>query len=125
MYRARNVLVSLSLVGLVLLVSLEGLRADVTGSILGVVKDGSGAVLPGVSVTATHVSTGLIRSTQTDATGQYEILSLPIGNYKVEGSLSGFQSFVTTGIDLTVNEQRRVDITLQVGGVEQRIEVNA
>ena len=103
-----------------LLVSVDGLRAHVTGSILGVVKDPSGGVLPGVSVTATNVRTGLIRSTQNDPSGQYQILSLPLGNYKVEGSLSGFQSFVTTGIDLTVNEQRRVDITLLVGGVEQR-----
>ncbi len=125
MYRPRNVSTSLSLVGFVLLLSTEGLRADVTGSILGVVKDSTGGALPGAAIKATNVSTGLSQSTQSDATGQYQILSLPAGNYRLEASFSGFQTFVGSGIDLTVNEQRRVDIVMKVGTQQERVEVLA
>ncbi len=106
-------------------VLLRGLQADVTGSIFGEVKDSSGSLLSGVAIVATNVSTGLMRSTQSDTMGHYQILSLPVGNYKVDASFAGFQNFVSTGIDLTVNEQRRVNIVLQVGDVGQRIEVSA
>jgi hypothetical protein len=114
----------LSLVVMALLLA-PVLRADVTGSILGTVTDSSSAVLPGVEVVATNLETNLRQSTRSDAVGQYRVLALPVGRYKVEGSFSGFQKFLETGIDLTVNEQHRVDIVLQVGNVEQQIEVSA
>src|SRR5262249_197433 len=60
---------------------------------------------------------------RSDAVGQYRVLALPVGRYKVEASLSGFQKFLVSGIDLTVNEHRRVDVVLQVGNMEQRVEV--
>ena len=101
------------------------LRGDVTGSILGVARDTSGGVLSAVTVTATNVETDLKQSARTDSNGEYRILALPVGKYKVEASLTGFQTFVTTGIDLTVNEQRRVDIVLQLGSVAQSVEVKA
>src|SRR5579871_6262636 len=103
----------------------SSLRADVTGSILGTVTDPSSAVLPGVVVTATNLETNLVRSTRSEATGQYRILALPAGKYKVEASLTGFQKFVETGIEVTVNEERRIDVVLQVGSVEQQVEVSA
>ena len=101
------------------------LRADVTGSILGTARDSSSAVLPGADIVATNLETNLSQRTRSDAFGQYRILALPAGRYKVEASLSGFQKFLVTGVDLTVNEQHRVDIVLQVGNVEQQVEVNA
>jgi hypothetical protein len=76
-------------------------------------------------VIATNLDTGLSEATTSDPTGQYRILALPVGRYRLEATLAGFQKFVTTGIELTINEQRRVDITLQVGAVEQQIEVSA
>jgi Carboxypeptidase regulatory-like domain len=100
-------------------------RADVTGSILGIVRDPTGAVIPGASVTATNVDTNQARTATSDGAGEYRILALPVGRYKIEASNAGFQKFITTGIDLTVNAQRRVDVTLQVGAVEQQIEVTA
>lgn len=100
-------------------------RADVTGSILGIVRDATGAVVPGVTVTATKLDTNESRTATSDGTGEYRILALPVGQYKVEASNPGFQKFITTGIDLTVNAQRRVDVTLQVGAVEQQVEVTA
>ena len=101
------------------------LMADVTGTILGVVTDPSSAVMQGVQVTATNVDTNLSTETTTDATGQYRILSLPVGRYKVEATSPGFQTFVETGVVLTVEEQRRVDIVLRVGATQQEVSVNA
>jgi len=103
----------------------SGVRADVTGSILGVVRDPTSAVIAGVQITVTNTETNQTQSTQSDGTGQYRILALSVGSYRLEASAQGFQKFVTTGIDLTVNEQKRVDITLQVGSIEQAVEVNA
>jgi hypothetical protein len=102
-----------------------GLKADVTGSILGTASDSSSAVLQGVVVVATNLETNLSQSTRSDAAGQYRILVLPVGKYKIEATLPGFQKFLETGIDLTVNEQHRVDIVMQVGNVSQEVEVNA
>ena len=100
-------------------------RADVTGSILGVVRDASGAVVTGVTITATNAGTNQARNTTSNSTGEYRILALPVGRYTIEATNPGFQKFISTGIELTVNEQRRLDITLQVGGVEQQVEVTA
>src|SRR5437660_5547648 len=94
------------------------LKGDVTGSILGAVTDAGAGVLPGVQVTATNLETNQRQSTRTDNVGQYRILALPVGKYKVEAAAPGFQKFVETAIDVTVNQQRRVDIVLQVGNVE-------
>jgi hypothetical protein len=100
-------------------------RADVTGSILGIVHDASGAVIAGVTVTATNAGTNQTRSTTSDVTGEYRLLALPVGRYTIEATQPGFQKFITTDIDLSVNAQRRVDVTLQVGAVEQQVEVSA
>jgi Carboxypeptidase regulatory-like domain len=101
------------------------LHADVTATLQGFAHDPSSAAMPNVKVTITNIETNLTRSTVTDATGEYRFLSLPIGTYTIEAELSGFQKFVATGIVLTVDQQRRVDIALQVGSLQQRIEVSA
>jgi hypothetical protein len=108
------------------LLSVAGhLFADVTGSILGVVRDATSAVIPNVQITATNVDTNLRRTALSDSSGQYQILVLPTGKYTIEASAPGFQKFVATGLVVTVNEQRRVDVTLQVGAIEQQVEVSA
>src|SRR5579872_3151586 len=80
------------------------LLADVTGSILGTVRDPSAAVIQGVRIVATNVDTNLVTEAITDPAGQYRILSLPVGHYTVQASFSGFQAFVATGIVLSVDE---------------------
>ncbi|HXJ42475.1 MAG TPA: carboxypeptidase regulatory-like domain-containing protein, partial [Bryobacteraceae bacterium] len=99
--------------------------ADVTGMILGVITDASSAVIQGVRVTATNVDTNLAVEATTDAGGQYRILSLPAGRYKVQAAFSGFQTFIETGVVLTVGEQRRVDVVLKVGATQQEVSVSA
>ncbi len=86
-------------------------------------NDQSGAVLPGVRVVATNLQTNLRQEALTDSAGQYRILALPVGKYRIEAALTGFQKFVATEIVLDVNEQHRLDITLQLGSLEQTIEV--
>jgi hypothetical protein len=101
------------------------LAADVTGSILGTVRDPTAAVIAGVRVVATNLQTNQSQETVSSPVGEYRILALPVGKYKLEAAAAGFRTFVVTAIDLTVNEQRRIDITLEVGSVEQQIEVSA
>ena len=102
-----------------------GLHADVTGMIFGNARDGSGAAVPNAKITVTEVRTNLVRSTLTDAAGEYRFLSLPVGAYSVEAELTGFQKFVAEKIELTVDQQRRVDVTLQVGNMQQIVDVVA
>src|SRR5215471_9588806 len=97
--------------------------AQATAQISGIVKDSSGAVLPGVEITATQTETGIARTTVTNETGFYVLPSLPLGPYKVEAALAGFRTFVQTGIVLQVNSNPVVDVALQVGQVSEIVEV--
>jgi hypothetical protein len=122
-FRSFVVFFKLSLLGCGLCAAL--LRADITATILGNTRDISGAALAHAKITVTNVETNLTRSTLSDTTGEYRFLSLPVGTYTVEAELSGFQKFAAGNIVLTVDQQRRVDITLQVGSLQQRVEVSA
>src|SRR6266852_667984 len=118
-------LMSALLLVLVTLVSPSLIRADVTGSILGVVRDKTQAVMVGVHIVATNVENNLSRDTTSAADGSYRFLALPAGTYKVTATVSGFRQYTTTNIDVRVNDQLKIDITLQVGSVQQAIEVSA
>jgi hypothetical protein len=99
--------------------------ADVTGSILGVVRDSTNAVIAGASVKATQVDTNFTKTTTSGADGTYRILALPAGTYKVTVEAAGFQLYTATDIDLKVNDQLRIDATLQVGSVQSQVTVEA
>src|SRR5438552_2299432 len=101
------------------------LRADVTGSILGVVHDRTQAVVAGARIVATNVQTNFKQDTASAADASYRILALPAGNYKLTATAPGFQQFITTDIDLKVNDQLRIDVTLEVGSVQQEVSVTA
>lgn len=100
-------------------------RADVTGSILGVVRDKSQAVIAGARVVVTNTETNQTRETASAADGTYRFLALPAGPYKLTVTASGFQQFVAADIDLKVNDQQRIDATLEVGSVQQEVNVEA
>ena len=93
------------------------------GSILGTVTDTSGAVLPGATVKVKNAGTGLERTTQTTAEGNYTISELPIGAYSVTVSQAGFQTSVTSNVAVDVSTERRVDISLKPGEVADTVEV--
>ena len=82
--------------------------------ISGVVRDATGAVLPGVSVTAKHTESGLTRTVNTSETGDYRMPSLPVGAYEVTAELSGFKQQVRRGINLVVAQEAVVNLTLDV-----------
>src|SRR5690349_10365336 len=86
-------------------------QADVTGSIHGIVRDPTGAVVAGAGVRATHIGTNQTRNARTDETGAYLFLALPVGRYRIEVTQPGFQKFIETEIELTVNEQRSIDVS--------------
>src|SRR2546427_8820959 len=99
--------------------------AQTTAQISGTVKDQSGAVLPGVEVSATQTATGAKRTTVTNETGNYVLASLPIGPYMLEASLPGFKSYVQSGIVLQIGESPIINVVLQVGQVSEQVEVQA
>lgn len=100
------------------------LRAQqVTGAILGSVQDASGAVVVGAKVTARNQDTGLSRSVQSNAQGEYRIDFLPPGNYGVDVASTGFQLFRQTGVTLAIGQSARVDARLQVGQASSTVTV--
>ena len=72
----------------------------------GTVRDESGTVLPGVTVTVTQTDTGFTRTVVTGGAGAYALPNLPIGPYKLDASLQGFRSYSRTGIVLQVSHVR-------------------
>src|SRR5207249_10834143 len=96
-----------------------------TAQVSGTVRDQSGAVLPGVEVTATQTATGLVRTVVTNETGSYVLPSLPVGPYKLEAALPGFRTVAQTGIVLEINANPDINIKLDVGQVAETVEVLA
>src|SRR5439155_10122814 len=86
---------------------------NTAGTILGTTSDQSGARLPGVMVTITHVETGIVRSATTDDQGRYRAPGLGLGNYEVKAELPGFRAEVRKGIQLTVAAEVVVNLSLR------------
>src|SRR5204862_5661409 len=105
------------LVGVIVwtLLACTGLWAQATAEISGTIKDPSGAVLPGVEVTATQTATGQTRKAISNETGFYALPSLSTGAYRLEASLPGFRTYVQNGITLDVNANAAVNIVMAVG----------
>jgi hypothetical protein len=96
-----------------------------TAELNGRVTDSSGAVLPGVTVTATQTATGLQRTAVTDGSGAYLITNLPPGPYRLEVTLQGFRTYVQTGLALTVGATPTVNAVLDLGSLEETVTVDA
>jgi hypothetical protein len=99
------------------------LAAQTTATILGTVKDQSGAVLPGAEITATNTETGISRVTVVGARGEYRLVAMPVGSYTVQASMTGFQSELRNGITLSIGREALVDFTLSVGNVSEQVTV--
>src|SRR5213593_2829799 len=97
--------------------------AQATAQISGTVRDQSGAVLPGVEVTATQTDTGVPRSAVTNETGSYVLANLPLGPYRLEAALPGFRTYVQSGIVLQVNSNPSINPVLEVGQLAEQVEV--
>jgi Carboxypeptidase regulatory-like domain/TonB dependent receptor-like, beta-barrel len=100
-------------------------QAVATVQISGTVQDSSGAVIPEARVTATQTQTGFSRSATSGTSGNYVIPQLPVGSYQLSVEKAGFKGFVQKGIELQVGDNPRIDVALEVGAIEQQIEVHA
>src|SRR5438046_4690586 len=92
--------------------------------ISGTVKDDSGAVVPGVEITATQTETGARRTAMTDESGSYILPNLPLGPYRLEASKAGFRSYVQTGIELQAGGNTGIPVVLGVGQVTESTQVD-
>src|SRR5215510_11061027 len=110
---------------LLLILNSSMMWAQATAQINGSVRDQTGAVLPGVEVTATNADTGIARMTVTNENGTYVLPNLVTGPYRLEASLPGFRTFVQTGIVLQVNSNSVINAVLEVGQVTEQVEVQA
>lgn len=105
---------------------LSGLLAaqEITGDIRGVVKDPTGAVIPGAKVTVTNTERNAnVRTLTTGADGSYVAPYLPVGHYQISVEAKGFKRLVVNDIVLNVNDHRIVDAQLQLGGTDQVVNV--
>ncbi len=111
----------LVLTGAVVAASAQGLQTTV----LGVVRDSTGGVVPGATVVVTNRSTGVSRTVITDATGTYTVTALIAGAYDVSAELSGFKTSVRQNVPVQNDTSVRVDFELAVGDVGETIQVAA
>jgi hypothetical protein len=93
------------------------------GTIEGTVKDESGAVLPGVTVTVTNFETGAARVVISNEEGTYRAQLLPLGRYQVTGELQGFKKFEQRGISLSAGQLAQINISLSVGNLAETVTV--
>ena len=99
--------------------------AQGTATIFGKAVDAAGAALPGVRVTATNVATNTLREAVTDAEGAYTFTNLPVGTYQVAAELRDFKRYVEEGIRVQVDENRQVNVALEVGEVSDIVTVTS
>jgi Carboxypeptidase regulatory-like domain len=92
-------------------------------TVLGAVRDTSGAVVPGATVTLKNDATGITATAVSDENGAYQFLNVRIGTYSVRAELQGFSAAEAEKFDVTVNARQRVDLTLKVGSVGETIVV--
>jgi len=117
-------LLRLFLAVLVLLACPDAGWAQVSAAISGRVEDASGAAVSGATVTAKDVETGATRAVTTGPSGDYRVLSLPVGLHEIRVEKEGFRAAVRTGIKLDVGEEAVVNFRLAVGGARQEITVS-
>jgi hypothetical protein len=94
-----------------------------TASVVGTVRDSLGAVVPGVTVTATQTGTNVALTARTNASGQYIFPTLRIGTYTVTAELEGFRRTRVPDVELNVQERVEINLTLEVGQVTEAVQV--
>ncbi len=99
--------------------------AQTTSTLFGTVTDKTGAVVPGAQVAASNTGTNQVRTVSTNTQGDYRMEFMPMGDYTVEISATGFKKFVQKDIALGINVPARVDATLDVGTMTEDIDVTA
>jgi len=120
----RPVWTVLSLISLVWFAPVSSVRAQVTtATLVGLVRDSSGAVLPGASVVATNEGTGVPREGVTDERGEFVFSALPNGTYSVRVELSGFKTHNSRGMVLASGQTVSQTFVLEVGAIAETVTV--
>ena len=112
-------------VSLILLCPIATFAQSTFGTILGTVRDNSGAVVPRADVKLTDTDENTTRETSTDGNGDYQFVNTKDGHYRLEVNAAGFQSYAATEIPLIARQTLRVDVKLQVGQVSTEVKVEA
>ena len=120
--RLDRILIALALFALM---TAESMGQSNTATILGTVSDATGGGIPGVTVTVTNVKTRITKTATTDANGAFEAPLLSVGDYALSASMAHFKHSERTGIHLDAEQKVKIDITLQVGDVSERVTVEA
>jgi len=130
MKKALRVLASASiltacLAALIVMTSPAAAQQSGTAGIYGSVVDAQGAVVAGANVSLTHIERNQIRTARSNEVGQFVFPLIPVGGYVIRVEQPGFRTFEQTGIVLQVNDNRRIDVALEVGDISTRILVEA
>ena len=96
-----------------------------TATVVGTVKDSSGAVVPSAKVTLTNTQTGVTQERMSDANGSYEFFTVRIGSYVVTAEKDGFSVALVDNVQITVGARQRVDLNMAVGQLSEKVEVSA
>src|ERR1700756_868297 len=96
-----------------------------TGTILGTVKDSSGASIPGAMVTLRNTDTNLTKTATTEPDGSYRFPELPVGHYEIKAEAPGFKTETHTGLNLEVTQQGVINFALQVGATTQTVTISS
>ena len=95
------------------------------GTLTGTITDATSSVIPDAQITIVNSATGVRYQTSTGSSGQYTMPNLPPGSYQVSATFPGMKELVRSGLELGATQVLRVDITLEVGSVGERVEVTA
>src|SRR6267142_6209997 len=113
-----------ALLVLCLAVPIYTFAQTINATLGGTVSDTTGALIPGVTITATNRATGIVTTVLTNEAGAYNFASIQSGTYRVGAELPGFQTQAYNDVVLGVSQQVRLNFTLQVGGQTQSVDVN-
>src|SRR5215213_2200006 len=121
--RGRGWALCVSLLALTLGAAVSAAAQDFRGGIVGRVSDESGGLLPGVTITVTNRDTNVSNQTVTNATGDYTLLYLTPGGYRVGAELQGFKKLNRENVDVRVGDKLQIDLKMEVGGVSEVVNV--
>jgi hypothetical protein len=116
---------TLLLIGLSLCFAISAFSQSTFGTILGTVKDSSGAVVPNAKIKATNLDENTARETSTNASGDYSLLNILPARYSVTVTANGFETFVVMDLTLDARQTLRVDASLKIGQMSQVVSVES
>jgi hypothetical protein len=96
-----------------------------TATLFGIVRDSSGAVVPGANMTATHEETGRVRTSITEAGGEFTLAAVPSGAYTLTIELTGFKTSTRRGLQLSPGQTARQTFQIEIGAIEESVTVQA